>query len=117
VEVKIISSVNHGEFLQTFATVTLDDKTTKNVSYCHKTLGFREDEVFNALMCAALAPPYVEPKPDPDAPKPEPIDPKDIKPYVPDTARVAKVTALKAAYDKLTTAQKVVTTDAKEVVK
>jgi hypothetical protein len=116
-KVTITSSVNHGEFLQTFATVTLDDKTTKTVSYCHKSLRFREDEVFNALMNQALAPPYVEPKPDPDAPKPEPIDPKDVKPYVPDTARVAKAAVLKAAYDKLTIAQKVVTTDAKEVVK
>jgi hypothetical protein len=109
-QIKITSCVNHGEFLQTFADVTLDDETVKHVSYCHKSLPFTEDGVFNALMCAALAPPYVEPKPDPDAPKPPDIDPKDIPPYVPDATRVAKVATLKAQYDSLKPSEKIITT-------
>ena len=105
-EIRITKVDKHPEFLQTFATVTLDDGIAKHVFYCHKTLRFREDEVFNALLNQALAPPYVEPKPDT---KPVVTEkPVDAKPHVPDPARVAKVNALKATYDRLKPSEKIV---------
>jgi len=107
-KVTITKVDKHPEFLQTFADVTLDDGTVKKVSYCHKTLRFREDEVFNALLNQALAPPYTAPKPNPGV-KPAPMDPKDVKPHVADPARVAKVAALKASFDKLKASERTIT--------
>jgi len=112
-KVTITKVDKHPEFLQTFADVTLDDGTVKKVSYCHKSLPFTENGVFNALLNQALAPPHVEPKPDPGV-KPDLIDPKDVRPHVADPARVAKVAALKASFDKLKPADRTITTASAE---
>jgi len=59
--IKITNTINHGEVLETFATVTVGRKKTE-VSYCHNTLGFGEDEIFSALIAQYFAPTVEEPK-------------------------------------------------------
>lgn len=93
--ITITSVVNHGEFLQTFATVT-EGKVTKEVSFCHKSLPFTKDGVFNALTCKFSEPVVKEP-----LPVKEPIlEPVEVQPYVPDAGRIADVALLEATFVK-----------------
>lgn len=88
-DVKITSVINHGEFLQTFATVT-EDGMTKEVSFCHKSLPFTEDGVYNALAAKFTEPVVVEPP----SKEPVEIEPVEVMPREPDPERIASVKAL-----------------------
>ena len=103
--ITITSVVNHGEFLQAFATVT-DEGVTKQLSTCFKSLRFKKDEVFNMFQTAFYAPPVVESKPSGE---PLPVEPVDIKPRVPDVTRVANVLMLENAFKALPVAQRKMT--------
>ena len=95
-KITIDEVVNHGEFLQAFATVE-EGKEQKQVSFCFKSLPFTEDGVFNALMCKFSEPKVVEPVPT-EPPEIEPIEPV---PYVPDKERIASVKALEDIFKAL----------------
>ena len=105
-EIKITSVVNHSEFLQAFADVT-EDKVTKQVSFCFKSLPITKDGVFNALMCKFNEPLVV------DIPSGEPlsVEPIDVKPHVPDTVRIASVKALENIYKAMPIAARTITTE------
>ena len=103
--ITITSVINHGEFLQAFADVTVD-KVTKQASFCFKSLPITKDGVFNALMCK-----FDEPIVTSTPGLPLPVSPGDAKPHVPSPSRIAKVLALENVYKAMPIEERTITTD------
>ena len=101
--ITMTSCINHGEFLQIFATVT-EAQASKEVSFCHKSLAFTAGGVFNALMCKSHEPIVIN---TPGLPLP--VEPGDARPHVPSPSRIATVKALEDTYKAMPEKDKTIT--------